>query len=284
MIGRRDLLKGAFVGGCLSVVGLRGPLVRAQDHRGKLFVLVQADGGWDPTSLCDPKTNTPGEPVINHWAEQHEVQVAGNIPYAPFADNQAFFEKHYDKMLVVNGVDFQTNSHTAGIVHGWSGRIARGYPSLTALLAAQFAPDLAVPYLTFGGFADTGGVTRYTRVSNPDAFRNVARPDQRVLSDVSGPNPPYLHPEDWSNLRARARDRANRLAGVPGLLPDEARNRRFLASSLASADGLQAFADAVPASGFARAEQLSTGDVTFRSTHCAATPRSPSWRSAPAWR
>lgn len=266
VIGRRDLLKGALVGGCLSVLGLRAPLVQAQDYRGKLFVLVQADGAWDPTSFCDPKTNTPGEPVINHWAEQDETRVAGNIPYAPFADNQAFFEKHHDKMLVINGVDFQTNSHTTGIVHAWSGRTGRGFPSLTALLAAHFAPGLAVPYLTFGGFADTGGVTRYTRMSNPDAFRNVARPDQRVVSDVSGPNPPYLHAEDWSNLRARARDRANRLASVPGLLPDEARNRRFLASSLASADGLQAFADAVPDSGFAEREQLPAGNLTFWST------------------
>ncbi len=66
--------------------------------------------------------------------------MAGNIPYAPFADNEAFFEKHHDKMPVINGVDFQTNSHTTGIVHGWSGRTGRGYPSLTALLAAHFSP------------------------------------------------------------------------------------------------------------------------------------------------
>ena len=268
VIGRRDVLKGAIVGAGLSMVGLRAPIVRAQDYRGKLFVFVQADGGWDPTSFCDPKTNTAGEAAINHWAERHDVQVAGNIPYAPFADNQAFFEKHHEKVLVINGVDFQTNSHTAGIVHGWSGRIARGYPSLTALLAAHFSPELALPYLTFGGFADTGGVTRYTRMSDPEAFRNVARPDQRIVpaESLSAPIPPYMDAGDWSNLRARATDRANRLASVAGLLPDEARNRRFFAASLASADGLRAFADAVPASGFAQPEDLSVGSLTFRST------------------
>ena len=60
------------------------------------------------------KANTPGERVINHWAENNEIQQAGNIPFAPFANNAAFFEKYHDRMLVINGVDAQTNSHTVG--------------------------------------------------------------------------------------------------------------------------------------------------------------------------
>ncbi len=35
---------------------------------------------------------------------------AGNIRYAPFARNEAFFENHHDKMLVINGVDAQTGT------------------------------------------------------------------------------------------------------------------------------------------------------------------------------
>ena len=137
--------------------GFRLPLVHAADYRGKLFVFVQADGGWDPTSFCDPKANTPGEPVINHWAKDDEVRQAGNIPYAPFARNEAFFEKYHRRMLVINGVDAQTNSHTVGVVHNWSGRNSEGYPTTTALLAAHYAPDLPVPYLSFGGFSATAG-------------------------------------------------------------------------------------------------------------------------------
>ena len=101
-------------------------MLHAADYRGKLFVFVQADGGWDPTSFCDPKANTPGEFVINHWAERHEIRQAGNIAYAPFARNEAFFEKYHRRMLVINGVDAQTNSHTVGIVHNWSGAQLRG--------------------------------------------------------------------------------------------------------------------------------------------------------------
>ena len=92
-------------GAGVAASGFRLPLVHAADYHGKLFVFVQADGGWDPTSFCDPKANTPGEPVINHWAERDEVREAGTIAYAPFAHNEAFFVKYHRRMLVINGVD-----------------------------------------------------------------------------------------------------------------------------------------------------------------------------------
>ena len=87
---RRTLLKG-LLAAAIGAPGFRLPLVNAASHRGKFFVFVQADGGWDPTSFCDPKTNTRGEPVINHWAQYDDVRQAGKIPYAPFANNAAFF-------------------------------------------------------------------------------------------------------------------------------------------------------------------------------------------------
>ena len=153
---RRHLLK-AFMAAGAAVSGFRLPLVRAADYRGKLFVFVQADGGWDPTSFCDPKDNTPGEPVINHWAERDEVRQVGRIRYAPFAHNEAFFRKYHRRMLVINGVDAQTNSHTVGIVHNWSGRNAEGYPTTTALLAAALRSGAA------GAVPELRGVLRDCR-------------------------------------------------------------------------------------------------------------------------
>ena len=162
-------------------------------------MFVQADGGWDPTSFCDPKANTPGEPVINHWAERDEIRQAGNIPYAPFASNAAFFEKYYDRMLVINGVDAQTNSHTVGIVHNWSGRNSEGYPAMSALLAARYGPELPVAYLSFGGYSDTGGVARYTRLNNAELLRNIARPAE----NSEKPERRYMSEADWAAVRAR---------------------------------------------------------------------------------
>ena len=173
---RRTILKGVIAAAGVAATGFRLPLAQAADYRGKLFVFVQADGGWDPTSFCDPKVNTPGERIINHWAETDEVRKAGRIRYAPFAANEAFFKKYHRRMLVINGVDAQTNSHTVGVVHNWSGRNSEGYPSMSALLAAHHGPELPVSYLNFGGYSETGGVARYTRLNNADLLRNIATP------------------------------------------------------------------------------------------------------------
>ena len=231
---RRTLLKAMLAAGAGAASGFRLPLVHAADYRGKLFVFVQADGGWDPTSFCDPKANTPGEPVINHWAERDEVRQAGNIPYAPFARNQAFFEKYHRRMLVINGVDAQTNSHTVGIVHNWSGRNSEGYPTTTALLAAHYAPELPVPYLSFGGFSVTSGVTRFTRIDYADLLRAIANPRVVNFNEVN-----------WATLESHWEATAERLVSAPNLLPSDVRHRGFYRSAFAT-EGLKAYADAIP--------------------------------------
>ena len=233
---RRTVLKGLLAGAgmAVSASGFRLPLVHAADYRGKLFVFVQADGGWDPTSFCDPKANTSGELVINHWAERDEIRQAGNIAYAPFARNAAFFEKYHRRMLVINGVDAQTNSHTVGIVHNWSGRNSEGYPTTTALLAAHYAPDLSIPYLSFGGFSATSGLTRFTRIDNADLLREIADPASQLFSD-----------EDLAALESYWAATVERLEAAPNLLPGDVRHRAFYRSAF-STEGLKAYADAIP--------------------------------------
>ena len=239
---RREILKGLLsaAGGIAAGFGL--PLAHASDYRGKFFVFVQAHGGWDPTSFCDPKANTPGESVINHWAERDEIRQAGNISYAPFAKNGAFFDKYHARMLVINGVDAQTNSHTVGVVHNWSGRNSEGYPTSTALLAAHFGPGLAVPYLNFGGYSETSGIIRFTRMDNPSLLRNIAAPE--LVS--SGSEDRYISREDWASLESYRATMADRLVATPNLLPMQARNRSYYRSALENAEGLVAYAAAIP--------------------------------------
>ena len=237
---RRTFLAGAMAG--TGALGFRLPLVHADSYRGKFFVFVQADGGWDPTSFCDPKANTPGEKVINHWAERDEVRQAGNIPYAPFAGNEAFFEKYHDRMLVINGVDAQTNSHTVGVVHNWSGRNSEGYPTMTALLAARYGHGQPVAYLNFGGYSATAGVARFTRLNNTGLIRNIATPHKPPWDTEAH----YIGEADLAILESYRAATAARLAEAPGLLPRQARNRAYYQSAFASADGLRAYADAIP--------------------------------------
>ena len=254
---RRAMLETLLAAGA-AASGFRLPLVHAADYRGKLSVFVQADGGWDPTSFCDPKANTPGEPVINHWAERDEVRQAGNISYAPFARNKRFFTKYHRRMLVINGVDAQTNSHTTGIMHNWSGRNSEGYPTTTALLAAHYAPELPVPYLSFGGFSVTSGLTRFTRVDDAGLLRTIANPTAGMEELFSGAG--------WAALESTRAATAERLATAPALLPDDALHRAFYRSAF-SAEGLKAYADAVPPEGRLEQEERYDGrDRDFYST------------------
>ena len=249
---RRTMLKVLMAAGA-AASGFRLPLVHAADYRGKLFVFVQADGAWDPTSFCDPKANTPGEPVINHWAERDEVRQAGRIAYAPFARNAAFFEKYHRRMLVINGVDAQTNSHSVGVVHNWSGRNSEGYPTTTALLAAHYAPELPVPYLSFGGYSVTSGLTRFTRIDNADLLRSIANPATEMFSETS-----------WAALESLWNATADRLEAAPNLLPGDVRHRKFYRSAFAT-EGLKAYADAVPPEDELEQEEQYTGPA--RSYH-----------------
>ena len=237
---RRTLLKG-LLAAAVAAPGFRLPLVEAAGHQGKLFVFVQADGGWDPTSFCDPKTNVPNEPIINRWARHDDIRQAGNIAYAPFANNAAFFEKYHSRMLVINGVDSQTNSHTVGIVHNWSGRTAEGYPTLSALLAAHYAPALPIPYLSFGGFSATSGVTRFTRIDEPRLLRAIAHP----AADTHDPSQRLISEDDWASLESARAATAQRLAARPHLLPVERHHLAFHQSSF-DTEGLAAYADVIP--------------------------------------
>ena len=147
-----------------------------EGYEGRFLVVLQMDGGWDVTQLCDPKTNTPGEPDINHWANSSEIQTAGRIQYAPVASNRRLFENHHQKMLVINGVDAQTNSHSTGVLHNWSGRNAAGLPTLTALFAATKAPDLPLAYVNNGGFSATADLIRFSRLNDHDALIDLLDP------------------------------------------------------------------------------------------------------------
>ena len=238
---RRESLKGLLAAAGAGVLPF-GLNLHAHEHGNaphKLCVFVQANGGWDPTSFCDPKANTPGERVINNWAKTNEVQQVGNIQYAPFVQNQSFFEKYYERMLVINGVDAQTNSHTVGVVHNWSGMSSEGYPTATAMYASNQGADLTMPYLNYGGYSVTGGLTRFTRLHDPNGLRNIAVPSKTPDGSRS-----YLTDEDWVAIDEFAQTKSRRKAEAERLLPNQYRQLSHYQSAY-EADGLSRFADAI---------------------------------------
>lgn len=189
---RRDFLKLASAAG-ISVVspvvyGERGlkepPRNSYAPYEGTLFLFVNAGGGWDPTSLCDPKgaayADDP-ERMNNYLTD--DIMSAGNIRYAPMGGNQAFFDKYYDRTLVVNGIDMLTNGHDQGNRHTWSGRLSEGYPSMAAFFAASFGVEQPLAFLSFGGYSETAGLVARTRSGNINVLQRLAYPSRMNPDD-----------------------------------------------------------------------------------------------------
>ena len=220
---RRNFLKLASAAG-LSVVspvvyGERGLKEDTKPgyapYEGLLFLFVNAGGGWDPTSLCDPKGAAyEDEPdrMNNYLAD--DIETAGNIRYAPVAGNNAFFQKYYDRTMVVNGIDMLTNGHDAGNRHTWSGRLSEGYPSMAAFMAGAFGPEQPLAFLTFGGYSDTAGLVARTRSGNINVLQRLAYPSRMNPDDENS----AFHSEYAQEAIAQAqRDREVALLERQGL-------------------------------------------------------------------
>lgn len=139
-------------------------------HTGPYFMLIQAVGGWDPTSLCDPKGDIEG---MNRYPTD-AIEYAGNIPYAPLENFGEFFNAHYEKLMVVNGIDMSTNGHSQGQRYTWSGKLSEGNPSLAAVLAARLNPALPMSFITNGGYDETNGIIGAARADSIDTIPRIA--------------------------------------------------------------------------------------------------------------
>jgi len=242
MIKRRRLLQLASL---LSAGAAMPKLYAASQYNGRLLITLQASGGWDVSSFCDPKVNIPGELEITRWSNSGEIQTAGNIQYAPYANNKAFFDKYHNDILIINGVDAQTNAHSVGELHNWSGRNSSGYPTLSALFAASQAPEMPMSYLSFGGFNATGGIIRSSRIEGADrnALTTVLRPNQVPWEAAEHP---LQQKEQMTMIRAAQEARLQGIITDDTQLPLRQLNASAYSESLRSKDDLFAFADIIP--------------------------------------
>lgn len=179
---RRDFLKLAGVTGLTvaSPFPFLGKAFGEEDaYTGPLFLFVNAGGGWDPTSLCDPKgrANEEEEKPVNYYFKD-EIDSVGDIKFAPVEGHKEFFERHKSRTMVINGIDTATNGHDSGSRHIWSGNLAEGHPSLGALIASVHAPGKAMAYITNGGYDATFNVVSRTRVGDIGAIARIAYPNE----------------------------------------------------------------------------------------------------------
>jgi uncharacterized protein (DUF1501 family) len=220
---RRDFLKIASAAG-LSVVspvvyGERGlkepPRTSFAPYEGTLFLFVDCAGGWDPTSLCDPKGAAYADDPqrMNNYLTD-DIMSAGNIRYAPVGGNQAFFDKYYQQTMIINGLDMLTNGHDQGNRHMWSGRLSEGYPAMAAFMAAAFGVEQPLAFLSFGAYSETAGLVARTRSGNINVLQRLAYPSRMNPDDETT----AFHSEAAQEIMARAqKDREVALLEAQGL-------------------------------------------------------------------
>lgn len=175
---RREFLKlagGLGMAGMLPGLAMQ-PVNAAEPFSGKILLTLHTGGGWDHSSFADPREN----PDINHWADTMSAGEAGNLRYAPMAENAEFFNKYYEYMLVINGIDLQTNGHDAATRHRNTGNLMTGFPSLNELYAATSAQGIPMPFVRQGGYSGNVGLMPFTSL-----------PDENLLRTLSNPNFAY---------------------------------------------------------------------------------------------
>ncbi len=232
----------AQAGVVLSAPALTKAAFAQTSFSGKLLMTIQCRGAWDVTSFCDPKSNVSGEKEINHWARSKSIGTAGKLRYAPWGINQKFYDKHYSKMLVINGVDMQTNAHSTGEIVSWSGRTALGYPALTALYAASVAPGLALACVNLGGWGNSEGLINPTRLNQPKQLNSVIYANQDNFNASNS----FVSANDLARIQALQMQTTQSMLTEQAAMPQDLLNRQNFITALKNSDGLKAFGALIP--------------------------------------
>ncbi|HVH43982.1 MAG TPA: hypothetical protein VM925_16635, partial [Labilithrix sp.] len=175
---------------------------------GPYFLHMHAAGGWDPTMLCDAKLTAPGvtpayeNRLITEVAEQNGIFVPTATATGkfllrsndnPVEDPQDFFATVGRDVLVLNGLDTQTNNHDTGVQGLACGHNDVELPALAALFAGKVAAQVNVPmaFLAGGQYNRTGDVIGVSRFPGDkialltDPYKAAPADEKALLSDVA---------------------------------------------------------------------------------------------------
>ena len=224
---RRQFLK--YLGS--SGLGLLLPqqsLLAQQATPDRFWISVNAGGGWDPTYFVDPKGDRPrldGRGPVNNYSVG-AIRSAGNIRFPgsypedidpPDANSPGhfanFFPKHASRLLVINGIDTQTNNHDSGSRYVWSGKIESGYPSFAALAAATTAPTQPLAYISNGGYDNTASLVAPARIGEGQVFQQLAFPNASRPGEDAEHRREYFAPSIYAEIEKARLARLQRLQG-----------------------------------------------------------------------
>jgi len=190
-MNRRNLIK-AMGTLSLGVCSLSlSQLSFGAQNSNRYWVFVHASGGWDVTNWWDPKgsdVNTGKGPANNYLSSA--IRSAGNIRYAAVPSHvntddmlHTFTQKYYRKMMVVNGIDQGTNSHSVGRRVATTGLQSAGVPVFPALVAAPYAANQSMAYIHHDGYSETAGLVAKSRILKKGDFERLTNTNRYINSD-----------------------------------------------------------------------------------------------------
>ena len=222
---RRQFLK--YLGS--SGLGLLLPQQSAfaqQASPDRFWISVNAGGGWDPTYFIDPKGNRArldGRGPVNNYSvnairEEGNIRFPGSYPEGidpPDANSPGhfanFFPRHASRLLIINGIDTQTNNHDSGSRYVWSGKIESGYPSFAALAAATTAPAQPLAYISNGGYDHTESLVAPARIGGGEVFQQLAFPNASRPGEDAENRREYFAPSIYAEIEQARLARMQRL-------------------------------------------------------------------------
>jgi len=222
MINRRDFLK---IAGCVVPYWGLIPVSNAQSiYSGKILVDVHCNGGIDNSSWFDPREK---DPAMNDYARNGiAAAVSGNIRTAPMGLNAPFLAANFRRMMVINGVNSETNSHEDGTRVHATGSLAMTYAVMPELYAAAKGANLPFAWLNSGAYDMSAGLVAATPMPNGATFRQLLNPN----SQSAGAD--YNKDQDVAKMLASRADRV-RAQKASGTLSPRAElvNAQFAAAS-----------------------------------------------------
>src|SRR4029453_11481622 len=144
-------------------LGCRKAGAAANDRPPKNLIVLACFGGWDAASVLDPKLKGPV-----HLMDGEEAQ-AGNINYRSLETSKGstkgdevatFFNRYYDQVTVLRGIDVGSLAHAACRVRILTGTDDATLPDFAAIAASEIGSDRPLPYIDLGGNGYMGPLGR----------------------------------------------------------------------------------------------------------------------------
>ncbi|MCA9709178.1 MAG: DUF1501 domain-containing protein [Myxococcales bacterium] len=215
MLTRRTLL--GSTAASLAVLGA-APLVLAGRADGPCrFLFINAEGGWDPLCVFASLFDAPDielEPQAEPWT----MGGLSLVDHPDRPDTRAFFERHHDRVALLNGVSTRSVNHETCQLVALTGSTSEERPDWATILGYEQRDATSLPHLVVSGPSLPGPYSVF--VSNAQGMLQPAI-DGTILeyNDAPVPMPPATPSRVVDRfLRQRGQARAQGAESVQALV------------------------------------------------------------------